>query len=135
MSLSMHRRFHDAARNWILSSAYPVRIAARTTFIKFRFHNKIWRPEPWVHPASPAYSRSQTLPKGHFPRRQRPCRHSDERAARGLPDYSRRDLAAFEFDNAPKNKLRAIESFCWTRTRYLTHSRPNQEKLQEKYAL
>ena len=35
---------------------------------------------------------------------------------RGLPDYSRRDLAAFEFDNSPKNKLRAIESFCWTRT-------------------
>jgi arylsulfate sulfotransferase len=33
-----------------------------------------------------------------------------------FPIYSCRNLAAFEFDNPPKNKLRIIKIFCWTRT-------------------
>ena len=36
---------------------------------------------------------------------------------RGLPDYSRRDLAAFEFDNSQK-KIACHRIFCWTRTAF-----------------
>ena len=55
--------------------------------------------------------------EGHFQRRRRPCRHSDERAAkrfRGVPIYSRRDLAVFGVDNSEINRLRGMEIFCWT---------------------
>jgi len=62
-----------------------------------------------VHPASPALSKSM----GHFQRRRRPRRHWDERATGRfpavLPIYSRCDLAAYKFDNSPKNKLRVID--------------------------
>jgi hypothetical protein len=54
---------------------------------------------------------------------------------RGLPDYSRRDLAAFEFDNSQKTKLRVIEFFAGHERRSLTRSPLNQEQFQEKYAV
>jgi arylsulfate sulfotransferase len=81
---------------------------------------------------------AKTLPKGHFQRRHHPCRHSDERAAerpQGLPDFYVATSLQLSSTIPQKNGLRVIDFFAGLERRYLTHSPPNQEKLQEKYLM
>jgi hypothetical protein len=72
-----------------------------------------------ICPAYPDKSRHQSASNGHFQRRfvRVGIRLDAQQNGPGVfPIYSCRDLVAFEFDNPPKNKLRIIEFFCWTRT-------------------
>ena len=71
-----------------------------------------------MHPASPAYSRSQRAIFSGVAVRAGIRMSARQDGPRGLPDYSRRDLAAFGFDNSQTNRLRVIEIFCWTRTAF-----------------
>jgi hypothetical protein len=82
---------------------------------KFRFCTQIRRPEPWLRPASPAYSRSQ---RAIFSGVAVRARHSDERVAkrfRGVPDLVtiRSRCSASEFDKS-KEITACHRIFCWT---------------------
>ena len=69
---------------------------------KFRFRHKIWRPAPWLRPASPAYSRSQRAIFSGVAVRAGIWKSARQNGSEVFPIYSRRDLAAFEFDNSLK---------------------------------
>ena len=88
-----------------------------------------------MHPASPAYSRSQRAIFSGVAVRAGIRMSARQDGPSGLPDYSRRDLAAYRFDNSPQKKLRVIDFFAGLERRSLTRSPLNQEKLQEKYDL
>ena len=81
---------------------------------KFRFRTQNWRPAPWLRPASPAYSRSQRAIFSGIAVRAGISMSARQNGSEVFPIYSRRDLAAFGFDNSQTNRLRVIEIFCWT---------------------
>ena len=88
--------------------------AALTTSISFDFVHKFAGRTPWLRPASPAYSRSQRAIFSGVAVRAGIWMSARQNGSGVFPIYSRRDLAASDFDNSQTNRLRVIEIFCWT---------------------